>query len=107
MATYFGANCVYIVFMSESMHGVINFAFGIDWNIRAYIGIMMVPVILIGQIRVLRYLVPFSAMANLMIVVTFGITLYYMFNEPLQFDDKPLMAEWSTLPYFFRYVLPH
>lgn len=52
MATYYGANCVYIVFMSESMHGVINYAFDIKWDIRIYIAMMMVPVILIGQVWV-------------------------------------------------------
>lgn len=36
-----------------------------------------------------------------MFILVFGITLYYMLNEPLKFDDKPLVASWGTLPYFF------
>lgn len=51
MATYYGANCVYIVFISESIHDVANFTFGVDWNIRAYIAMMMIPVIIMGQVR--------------------------------------------------------
>lgn len=51
MATYYGANCVYIVFISESIHDVANFTFGVDWNIRAYIAMMMIPVIIMGQVN--------------------------------------------------------
>lgn len=40
-----------------------------------------------------------------MIIIVFGITLYYMFNEPLKFDDKPIFTSWGTLPYFFSTVL--
>lgn len=57
------------------------------------------------QIRNLKYLVPFSAIANLCIVVTFSITLYYMFNEELHFEDKKLFASFATLPLFFSTVI--
>lgn len=40
-----------------------------------------------------------------MIIIVFGITLYYMFNEPLTFSDKPFFASWGTLPYFFSTVI--
>lgn len=53
----------------------------------------------------LKYLVPFSAIGNAMIIIVFGITMYYVFNEPLQFDDKPLFASWGSLPYFFSTVI--
>lgn len=51
MATYYSANCVYIVFISESIHDVANYTFGVDWNIRAYIAMMMIPAIIMGQVR--------------------------------------------------------
>lgn len=50
MATYYGAGCVYIVFIAESIHDVINFEFDLDWDVRVYIAIILVPVLLIGQV---------------------------------------------------------
>lgn len=98
MATYYGANCVYIVFIATSMAKVCNpYLDGEGWHVRIYILLILLPVILVGQIRELRYLVPFSALANLFIVITFGITLYYMFNEPITLDDKPGIASFSQL----------
>lgn len=98
MATYYGANCVYIVFIATSMAKVCNqYLDEGGFHIRIWILIILAPVILIGQVRELRYLVPFSALANLFIVVTFGITLYYMFNEPIVLDDKPNIAPFSQM----------
>lgn len=105
MATYFSAGCVYIVFVANSLHLVINYYAEISLDVRVYIAIVLIPCIAIGQIRILKYLVPFSMMANIMIVVTFGITLYYMFNVPLKFDDKPMFSSWAQLPYFFSTVI--
>lgn len=105
MATYFGACCVYIVFVANSFEQVINYQTGSDLDIRVYIAFVLLPCIAIGQIRILKYLVPFSMMANIMIVVTFAITLYYMFNVPLEIEDKPLFKSWATLPYFFATVI--
>lgn len=114
MATYYGANTVYIVFIATTMAKIINPSLGpaVDdpegpegWNVRIHILLVLLPVILVGQVRELRYLVPFSAIANLFILITFGITLYYMFNEPLRFDDKPNFSSWVQLPLFFATVI--
>lgn len=105
MATYFSAGCVYIVFIGSSLEKVINVAAELDWSVRIYILLTMIPILMIGQIRSLKYLVPFSALANLFIVVTFGITLYYIFKDPLQFDDKPNFSSFATLPLFFSTVI--
>ncbi|XP_055533959.1 proton-coupled amino acid transporter-like protein pathetic [Wyeomyia smithii] len=105
MATYYSAGCVYIVFIGSSLEKVINTMADLDWDVRIYILFTMIPVLAIGQIRELKFLVPFSALANLFIVVTFGITLYYIFKDPLVFDDKPGFASFATLPLFFSTVI--
>lgn len=105
MATYYAAACVYIVFIATSFHDVINYDLGINWDVRIYIALTLIPCLFIGQIRNLKWLVPFSALANLFIVVTFGITLYYMFNTPLVVSDKPLIAKASQIPLFFATVI--
>lgn len=101
-ATYLGAACVYIVFIASSVRDVVNNIFEVNWDVRLYIAIVILPLIVLCQIRQLKYLVPFSAMANFFIIVTFAITLYYMFSGPLKVDDKPLFSSWSQLPLYFR-----
>ncbi|XP_017477887.1 PREDICTED: proton-coupled amino acid transporter-like protein pathetic [Rhagoletis zephyria] len=105
MATYFAAACVYLVFIGTSFHDVINYDTGLEWNKRIYIALTLIPCLFIGQIRTLKLLVPFSAMANVFIVVTFGIVLYYLFNEPLVFSDKPLIAQATKIPLYFATVI--
>ncbi|KAL9918115.1 proton-coupled amino acid transporter-like protein acs isoform 1-T1 [Glossina fuscipes fuscipes] len=105
MATYYAAACVDIVFIATSFRDVINCDLDLNWQIRFYIALTLIPCLFIGQIRDLKWLVPFSAIANLFVIVTFAITLYYMFNESLVFDDKPYIAKASQLPLFFATVI--
>lgn len=102
MATYYSAGCVYIVFIANTFHDVFNAMLNIDLSVRVYILIIMIPILLIGQIRSLKFLVPFSGSANIFILITFGIVLFYIFREPLELDDKPLIVSWTKWPVFFR-----
>lgn len=104
VATYLGAGCVYTVFVATTFRDVFNYLFDFDIDVRLYIAIVVVPLLLLGQIRQLKYLVPFSAMANLFIVITFSITLYYLFAGEMHFSERPLFSSWGQLPQFFRYA---
>ncbi|GAB0094803.1 proton-coupled amino acid transporter-like protein CG1139 [Sergentomyia squamirostris] len=105
MATYYSAACVYIVFIATSFAKVINYELELEWDVRIYIALVFLPVLAMGQIRELKYLVPFSATANVFIIVTFGVTLYFMFNVELEFHDKPLFSSFGQLPLFFATVI--
>lgn len=102
MATYYSAGCVYIVFIANTFHDVFNAMFGWTMSVRIYVLFVMVPILFIGQIRSLKFLVPFSGSANFFILITFGIVLFYIFREPLDFSDKPLVESWTKWPTFFR-----
>uniref|UniRef100_A0A1A9UHH1 Amino acid transporter transmembrane domain-containing protein n=1 Tax=Glossina austeni TaxID=7395 RepID=A0A1A9UHH1_GLOAU len=91
--------------IATSFRDVINCDLDLNWHVRIYIALTLIPCLFIGQIRELKWLVPFSAMANVFIIVTFAITLYYMFNEPLVFEDKPYVAKATQLPLFFATVI--
>ena len=74
-------------------------------DIRVYIPMLVVVLIPISLIRNLKYLVPFSAIANVFIIVSFIITLYYIFSYNLDTGDKVLMANVEQLPLFFATVI--
>ena len=105
MATYFSAGCVYIVFISKTFHDIFHYYKVMEWDIRIYILMVMIPIVMIGQLRSLKVLVPFSATANIFILITFAITLYYMFSAPLVVSDKPLVVNWTKWPLFFATVI--
>lgn len=96
------SSCVYIVFIANTFHGLCNVHFGWNWNVRIYILFVMVPVLLIGQIRTLKYLVPFSGAGVALILIVFGIVLYHIFKEPFTISNKPLIVSYEKWPIFFR-----
>ncbi|KXJ67981.1 hypothetical protein RP20_CCG006907 [Aedes albopictus] len=98
--SYFSV-CVYLVFISTTLRDVINYELKIDWSVRIYILLTTCVVAFITQVRELKYLVPFSLLANSSIIVVFIITLYYIFKEPLALSNRKLWPELSNLPSFF------
>lgn len=96
------SSCVYIIFIANTFCGLCNTHFGWTLNVRIYIIFVMVPVLLIGQIRVLKYLVPFSGAGIALILIVFGIVQYHVFNGKLVIEDKPLIVNYTKWPIFFR-----
>ncbi|XP_058829715.1 proton-coupled amino acid transporter-like protein CG1139 [Topomyia yanbarensis] len=92
---------VYLVFISTTLRDVINYELQIEWETRTYILMTTIIVALITQVRELKYLVPFSLLANSSILVVFIITLYYIFKDPVNLEDRNLWPEWTNLPSFF------
>jgi proton-coupled amino acid transporter len=74
-------------------------------DIRVYIPMLLVLLIPIGLIRDLKYLVPLSALANIFILSSFVITLYYIFRDILDTSDKKYIANIEQLPLFFATVI--
>lgn len=68
--------------------------------VRMYILFTFIPIMIIGHVRYLKYLVPTSSLANILIVVTIGILIFYIFKDPLDFSDKPLVVSWQKWPIF-------
>ena len=53
------------------------------WGYRIYIGLLVLPVILICSIRNLKYLSPCSVLANILEFVGLGIIFFYIFLQVL------------------------
>lgn len=81
---------------------VIHYKLHVDWDVRYYIAIVLIPSLMLGQIRQLKFLVPFSVIANVCIVSTFAITLYFIATGPMEISKRPLFSSWEQLPLFFR-----
>ncbi|XP_048511138.1 proton-coupled amino acid transporter-like protein pathetic isoform X2 [Athalia rosae] len=104
-ATCISGGCVYVVFVSTSIKQVADFHSGSDISIRLYIAMLLPAVIALGQIRNLKHLVPFSVMANICIVIGFGITLYYLFQDIKPINSVKMIATVPQLPKFLATVI--
>lgn len=100
MASNMTSGCVYIVFVANTFGEIFNGLFGWTLSVRIYILFTIVPIMIIGHIRHLKYLVPVSGLANSLIIATLGIVLYYVFREPLVLSDKPLIVSFNKWPIF-------
>ncbi|XP_065087440.1 proton-coupled amino acid transporter-like protein CG1139 [Ochlerotatus camptorhynchus] len=97
--------CLYIVFISKSLRDVLHNQLQIDWDTRVYILLLLVPLLIIIQVRKLKHLVPFTAVAITLIITSVGISLYFVFSEPIVLSDKELWPKWTTIPTFISTVL--
>ncbi|KOB54690.1 Amino acid transporter, partial [Operophtera brumata] len=61
---------------------------------------LLLPLILITQIRYLKFLVPFSILANLCLMVTFCITCYYTFVDLPELPDVKMVESITKWPLF-------
>ncbi|XP_046994416.1 proton-coupled amino acid transporter-like protein pathetic [Schistocerca americana] len=106
LTTYYSTCCVYLIFVASSIKQVCDQWF--PWaqlDIRIYTVLLLLPLVPSCLLRNLKYLVPFSATANVCIVVGFACTLYYMLrylNDP---GELPLSVDVARFPLFFSTVV--
>ncbi|KAK4886997.1 hypothetical protein RN001_003268 [Aquatica leii] len=104
--TYFMITCVYVVFISESLQQLIEYWFPeTSYNTRLYMLMIMGPLLLSSQVRELKHLVPYSFMANIFMVTSFAITLYYLFMDIPELSTRPMFSSFGQLPLFFSTVI--
>uniref|UniRef100_A0A182LUS6 Amino acid transporter transmembrane domain-containing protein n=1 Tax=Anopheles culicifacies TaxID=139723 RepID=A0A182LUS6_9DIPT len=91
---------VFIVFVGTTLREVVNYRTGWEWTERTYILLVGVPILFITQIREIKYLVPFSAIAGFLIFANIVISLIFIFQEPLTLENRRLFPSASTVaPY--------
>ncbi|XP_031834494.1 proton-coupled amino acid transporter-like protein pathetic isoform X2 [Nomia melanderi] len=104
-ATYVGGACVYVVFIASSIQQVANFNSGYEISPRMYILTLIPALVLLGQIRNLKYMVPISMVANICMMGGFAITLYYIFRDIQLTANTKLIGSVTQLPTFFATVI--
>lgn len=72
-------------------------------SVETYCALTLVPLVLICQIRNLKWLVPFSAIANVFLVICFAITMYYIFNDLPSPAEREMVASVTQWPLFIRW----
>lgn len=63
--------------------------------------IILVPILLTALIRNLKYLAPFSTIANVLMIVGIIIVMYYATEDLPSVNERQYFAKLSHLPLFF------
>lgn len=96
-----GCCCVYLVFVSTNLQQVINHYTQSDMSVQMYMLALLPPLILLNLVRNLKYLSPFSMVANLLIGTGMAITLYYVLTDIPAVSERPYFSTFNQLPLFF------
>jgi proton-coupled amino acid transporter len=110
------------VFVAQNLQQIFDHYYG-SVNYHVYMGIILVPMLLLSSIRNLkygqyqhhascfmscscimlsaRYLSPVSMLANLLQFVGLGIIFYYLFQDLPYTWDRKEFATWGQLPLYF------
>lgn len=77
----------------------------IELDIKIHIAILLLPLVLLVCVRDLKYLAPFSVVANLIIFLAFGFILYYLCENITSPADRNAFGLLSEYPLFFGTAL--
>ncbi|KAK8730976.1 hypothetical protein OTU49_007729 [Cherax quadricarinatus] len=102
--TQTGFCCVFVVFISQNIQEAVKCMIpsGSSITIYGYMGIILVPLLVIAYIPNIKYLAPVSMVAGAAQVMGITICLYYMLKDlPHIQEHVPAFAGWSTLPLYF------
>ncbi|CAG4977882.1 unnamed protein product [Colias eurytheme] len=100
-----GTCCVYVVFVSENIQFVLTKHFELKVTVSEVMLWILLPLVLINWVRDLKYLAPFSAVANAVTIVSFGIICYYIFRDAPTLEGKVPAGKIANFPLFFGTVL--
>lgn len=98
--TQIGFCCVYFVFVAVNLQEVVEHYY-VKLDIRVYLLIMLIPMILLNLVKNLKYLTPVSLFAAVLTVSGLSITFYYMLKDLPRTETVHGFASWSTLPLYF------
>lgn len=98
--TQLGFCSVYIVFVSSTIKRVVD-SHGIVIDIHLYMVIVLIPILMTAMVRSLKYLIPFSVIANICLTSGAMATLYIASDDLPPITSRPATADWKQLPLYF------
>lgn len=100
--TYFGTCSVYTVIIATNFQQLyLHYMGPTVLDIRYFIFVLLLPLILLNYVPNLKYLAPVSMVANFLMACGLGITFYYLLCGIPNISDRPPVASLSTFPSFF------
>ncbi|KAJ2954653.1 hypothetical protein O0L34_g2948 [Tuta absoluta] len=98
--TQLGFCCVYIVFIANNIKMICD-QYGITIDLSIHMIFVVVPVLVSCMVRNLKYLTPFSTIANVLMAVGVSVVVYEAAQDLPPVADRHYIASWNQLPLYF------
>lgn len=79
--------------------------YGIVFDVHLHMAIALIPILLTSLVRNLKYIAPFSFLANVFICVGIVITVYFAVQDLPPLSDRNFVGTLSRFPLFFGTAL--
>lgn len=81
-SAYYGAGSVYAILVAENFKQVLEYNVpSLDMDIRIYIAILLIPIMLLCWIPNLKYLAPVSLISNVCMIYSLIVTIFYIIKD--------------------------
>ncbi|XP_060658051.1 proton-coupled amino acid transporter-like protein CG1139 [Drosophila nasuta] len=101
---HFGVDCVYVVFVAKSVKELGDIYLR-PIDIRFYMALLTLPLLLTFLIRDLKYLVPFAIVSNMLMLTSFAIICSYIFCNLPSLEERRAVQVWTHYPLVFGTIL--
>uniref|UniRef100_A0A8D8RQG6 Proton-coupled amino acid transporter 4 n=2 Tax=Cacopsylla melanoneura TaxID=428564 RepID=A0A8D8RQG6_9HEMI len=98
--TQLGFCCVYFLFVAANLQEVIRHYF-VYINVKWFLVMLLVPMILLNFVKSLKYLTPASLLASFLTLAGLSITFFYMLQGLPRTSSVKAFSSWSQLPLYF------
>ncbi|XP_063837696.1 proton-coupled amino acid transporter-like protein CG1139 [Ostrinia nubilalis] len=98
--TQLGFCCVYIVFIATNVKMISDY-YNIVIDLSIHMIIVVIPVLLACMVRNLKYLTPFSTIANIMMAIGVSVVVYEASQDLPCISSRDYIASWQQLPLYF------
>ncbi|XP_041972921.1 proton-coupled amino acid transporter-like protein pathetic [Aricia agestis] len=106
ICTYVGVCCIYTVLISDSVKQLMDtYVPGVEISVEQYCLIILIPLCLMCQIKYLKWLAIFSLLANVFLMLTYLLCLYYAFQGDITIADKKIAGSLARFPAFISTVI--
>nr|XP_018898193.1 PREDICTED: proton-coupled amino acid transporter-like protein pathetic isoform X1 [Bemisia tabaci] len=105
LITYYGVNTIYMVLIASTIKQLVETRIDTQWNIRWYILLALIIILPVGVIKLMKFLAPFSAFANVCLFGGLGIILCRILRDLPPVSSRPLVAPIEKIPLFISTIL--
>ncbi|KAH1004082.1 hypothetical protein HUJ04_003890 [Dendroctonus ponderosae] len=89
------------VICTHCQHLLVLDYYGYVLDVHFHMAIILLPILLTALIRNLKYLAPFSTLANVLMCIGIIIVIYYASQDVPSVTERRYIADWQQLPLFF------
>ncbi|XP_031631258.1 proton-coupled amino acid transporter-like protein pathetic isoform X2 [Contarinia nasturtii] len=102
--TYFGTCSAYTVIIAKNLQEV-GVYLEYELNLRMYIALLLLPLILLSWIPNLKHLAPVSMIANFFMASGLAVIFYYLVKDLKPVNNVPAMGSLTTIPQFISITI--